>query len=335
MDLKRISPNILMFVAMPIDYKMGRRGATQMLMYRLRRSLPASLRLRVWQRTARRVFARKGYAQQVPLFRSVELETRTRCNSTCSFCAASILTDKRPDVLMPEPLYDKLIAELASLNYDGTIKFFVNNEPLLDKRTASFIRKAKAALPFLRTEVHTNGLKLNPNSGRELLEAGLDHLYINNYSQDHQVHRGVQAFLDEVAPAFPAVEIVLHMRLLDEQLLNRGGTAPNGRAITDPLPLPCILPFDEIVVTADGRVTICCQDLYFEAAVGNLQTHRIDEIWYGEGFQKLRAALLKSDRSHNKFCAACDFKGYKEEHLTTGESLSNRAVGALLEDFAD
>lgn len=320
---------------MAIHYKMGRRNAAQSLLYRLRKGLPAGLRLRVWKRTAAQVFARRGYATLVPLFRSVELETRTRCNSTCSFCAASILTDERPDVLMPDALFEKLIAELAALDYDGAIKFFVNNEPLLDKRTASFIRKAKAAIPKVHTEVHTNGLKLNPNSGRELLEAGLDHLYINNYSPDDVVHRGVKAFLEEVAPAFPQVEIVLHMRLLDEQLLNRGGTAPNGRALDGPLPLPCVLPFDEIVLTADGRVTICCQDHYFESAVGNFNTQRIDEIWYGEGFQKLRADLLRNDRSGNKFCNACDFRGYKEEHLSAGESLRNRAVGALLEDFGD
>ncbi len=320
---------------MAILYKMGRRSAAQKLLYKLRRGLPASLRLRVWQRTAKRVFDRRGYATQVPLFRSIELETRTRCNSTCSFCAASILTDKRPDILMPDALYDKLIAELQALDYDGAIKFFVNNEPLLDKRTASFIRQAKQALPKVHTEVHTNGLKLNPNSGRELLEAGLDHLYINNYSSDGKVHRGVQAFLDEVAPLFPQVEIVLHMRLLDEQLLNRGGTAPNGHQLAEPLPLPCVLPFDEVVVTADGRVTICCQDHYFEAAVGNFNAERLQDIWHGPGFQKLRADLLRNDRSGNKFCKACDFRGYKEEHLTAKESLRNRAVGALLEDFGD
>jgi radical SAM protein with 4Fe4S-binding SPASM domain len=318
---------------MAVTYKTGRKGAAQHLLYRLRKGLPVGLRLRVWKRTAKRIFARRCYAQQVPLFRSVELETRTRCNSTCSFCAASILTDTRPDIYLPDALFAKLIAELAALDYDGAIKFFVNNEPLLDKRTAEFIRQAKAAIPKVHTEVHTNGLKLNPKTGRELLEAGLDHLYINNYSQDGTVHRGVQAFLDEVAQDFPQADIVLHMRLLDERLLNRGGTAPNGRILADPLQLPCVLPFDEVVVTADGRVTICCQDHYFEAAVGNLNDTSLQDIWYGEGFQKLRADLLRNDRTGNKFCKVCDFRGYKEEHLTTGESLRNRAAGALLEDF--
>lgn len=320
---------------MAIEHKTVRKGAATRILQRLRRRLPHGLRLREWRRSHARIGARLGYADHVPLFKAVEIETRTRCNSTCSFCAASILTDQRPDILMPQALYDKLISELAQLGYKGAIRFFVNNEPLLDKRTPDFIRIAKAALPGVYTEVHTNGLKLTPKTGRELLEAGLDLLYINNYSQDGQMHRGVRAFLNEVAPAFPQARIVFHMRLLDEQLLNRGGTAPNGRVLQEPLPLPCLLPFEELVLTADGRVTICCQDHYFESAVGNLNTHRVDEIWYGEGMQRLRESLLQGDRSHNKFCSACDFRGYKEEHLTPGESLRNRLVGALKEDGAE
>lgn len=299
----------------------------------MRKRLPASLRLRIWKSTAVSVFKRNAFAEKVPLFRSIEIETRTRCNSTCSFCAASILTDKRPDILMPAKLYTKLITELKALDFAGTIKFFVNNEPLLDKRNPDFIREAKAALPKVKTELHTNGLKLNPKTGLELLEAGLDVMYINNYSNESKMHRGVKAFLEEVAPNFPDRTFIFNMRQLDEQLLNRGGTAPNGKIIGKSLELPCILPFDEIVLTADGRVTICCQDHYFESAVGNLNKNRIDEIWYGDGFQKLRAALLANDRTQNKFCQACDFRGYKEEHLTSKELLKNRAVGALMESF--
>jgi hypothetical protein len=43
--------------------------------------------------------------------------------------------------------------------------------------------------------------------------------------------------------------------------------------------------------------------------------------------------LLANDRSGNKFCAACDFRGYKEEHLTSSQVFKNRAVGALMESF--
>jgi radical SAM protein with 4Fe4S-binding SPASM domain len=314
---------------MPVTVNLGRRGALRKWLFRLRQSLPNGLRRRVWQANAAVVMAGHPAGQPQGLFRSIELETRTRCNSGCTFCAASIQNDRRPDIRMSDALYDKLLAELAAIGYTGTLKFFVNNEPLLDPRTAPWIAFAKARVPGIRTEVHTNGLKLNPRSGRELLEAGLDCLQINNYSNEGELHRGVKAFLDEVAPQFPDREIRCQLRLLDEQLLNRGGTAPNGQQLAAPLPLPCVLPFEEVVLTADGRVTICCQDHEFEAAVGNFSQQSLQEIWYGEGFTRLRAQLRAADRSGNAFCQACDFKGYRDEHLGPSRRFLNRLVGDL------
>lgn len=315
---------------MAVRYHYGRQGVLRNWLYQLRKWVPFGIRVRVWRRNGHRVMRRRRYASETPFFRSIELETRTRCNSSCSFCAASILTDQRPDILMPDVLYHKIIEELAAREYDGAIKFFVNNEPLLDKRTSDFVRLARERVPTALTEVHTNGLRLNVRNGRELLEAGLQLLVINNYSDQGKMHRGVKAFLEEVAPDFPDCEIRWHLRELKEELLNRGGTAPNGTLVDAPLALPCLLPFEEMVVTADGRVTICCQDHYFESAVGNVRDQSLAEIWNSEGFRRLRAQLLRGDRSQNKFCQVCDFKGFKEEHLTGSESILTRAIGDQL-----
>lgn len=314
---------------MGVTYNYGRKGFFRNLLYQIRKRVPHARRLRTWRKTGFELIERNGYTTSSPLFQSIELETRTRCNSSCSFCAASILTDDRPDIYMPEELYLKIIDELVELDYDGAIKFFVNNEPLLDKRTADFIRIAVKRLPKVKTEVFTNGLKLNPRNGRELMEAGLHLLYINNYTQDGKTHRGVKAFLDEVAPDFPDREIVFHLRLLDEKLQNRGGTAPNLDALPEALPLPCLLPFEELIITADGRVTICCQDHYFDSAVGNANHQSLKEIWFNPAMQELRSQLAKGDRTQHKLCNGCDFRGFKEEHLTPEESRKNRMVGDL------
>ena len=141
------------------------------------------------------------------------------------------------------------------------------------------------------------------------------------------MHQGVKRFLEETAPQFPATRIIFQLRLLEEQLLNRGGTAPNQAPLAEPLPLPCLLPFDEIVVTADGRVYLCCQDHAFEEVMGNVNHQSLEQIWWGERFQALRQQLAQGDRTGSKFCQGCDFRGYKEEHLTPVRSLRNRLVG--------
>jgi|GEM_PF-1399827 len=312
---------------MPVQYKLGRNRFMRSLIRLLRRWLGRKRRVTVWNGIGRQVMAQSGYQRGTPLFKSIEIETRTRCNSQCSFCAANVLLDKREDILMPTALYEKVLTELAALDYSGSIKFFVNNEPLLDKRTPDFIRMAREQVPKARTEVFTNGLKLNVKSGRELMEAGLQYLYINNYTTEGKMHRGVKAFLDEVGPGYPDREIVYHLRKLDEKLQNRGGTAPNLEALDQALPLPCILPFEELILTADGRVTICCQDHYFDSAVGNLHDQTLENIWNNPAMEALRAHLLQGDRSQHELCAGCDFRGFKEEHLNTSQLTWSRLVG--------
>lgn len=312
---------------MPVHNHKGRNGAFRNFLFQLRKKVPSSWRLKVWRWTARKTISE--VSAQPSFFRSIELETRTRCNSKCSFCAANVLTDQREDKYMPEELYLKILAELTARDYDGAIKFFVNNEPLLDVRTPTFISLARRQVPRASTEVHTNGLKLNPKSGRELLEAGLQLLVINNYSTDGAMHRGVRKFLDEVAPEFPECEIHFHSRMLEETLQNRAGTAPNLQKVPAPLPLSCRLPFEEMVVTADGRVTICCQDHYFDSAVGNINQQSMAEIWNGEAFRKLRGHLREADRSQHALCAGCDFRGFKDEQISGTTAFLNRMVGNL------
>jgi radical SAM protein with 4Fe4S-binding SPASM domain len=315
---------------MSIRWYWGKAKARGRILHAIRKALPRAWRMGVYRRNAFRVMRQEGFSEKVPLFRSIEIETRTRCNSACSFCAANFKTDQRADILMPTELFHKIIADLKRLDYSGKVNFFVNNEPLLDNRLAEFIRHVRSELPKASAEVHTNGLKLNARIGRELMEAGLQVLYINNYTTEGKVHRGVQEFLDQVAPDFPDREVHFFLRLLEEKLLNRAGTAPNGTLLRQPLPQPCVLPFTEMVVTADGRVSLCCQDHYFEEVMGNVRQQPIEEIWHGPAFARLREALLRGDRTASKFCEVCDFRGYRDDHLRHN-GFANRLAGPVTE----
>ena len=265
----------------------------------------------VWKRLSQQVFKDKKWADSTPMFNTIALETRTRCNSKCSFCAASILTDKREDLYMPDALIDKIIVELKQMDYTGRFVFFINNEPLMDARLVEMIGKVKAELPKAISEVHTNGLKLNPRTGRELLEAGLDVLIINNYTQKNEMISGVKKFLEEVAPEFPDVEIEYYQRLVEEQLANRGGTAPNAILPQKRLDIPCFFPFEYLGITADGRVSICCQDHYFEEVMGNINTQSLADIWYGEKFKKHVLHFLKEIVPSLNFVMSVTFAAIK------------------------
>ena len=93
---------------------------------------------------------------RAPLFRTVFFELRTRCNSRCSFCAAAVQFEKRPDATMPFDLYAKAIDDLAGIGYEGAIAYHVNNDPLV---VPGFDLRGGSAAPGLPVRARAAGLE--------------------------------------------------------------------------------------------------------------------------------------------------------------------------------
>ena len=53
------------------------------------------------------------------MFKAVELEINSLCNRTCSYCPNA--TSKRPKGNMSRDLFEKIIGELASMDFDGRV----------------------------------------------------------------------------------------------------------------------------------------------------------------------------------------------------------------------
>ena len=75
--------------------------------------------------TAVRMYARhikEQFSDDLPpLPRIIHLETRSRCNSLCSFCLANARDDPRKDQLMSDALIEKIFKDLATLNYPNRL----------------------------------------------------------------------------------------------------------------------------------------------------------------------------------------------------------------------
>jgi len=236
-------------------------------------------------------------------------ETRTRCNNICPFCPASIQNDTRNDLYMAEKTFKKCIDELSTLDYHGTIWLHNYNEPLLDKRIVSFIRYASKQLPKAKLSLMTNGILLSPRYGIRLLEAGLDDLVIDNYSDNGILIKNVKNFLIKVASDKSYYQhkfFFLEMRILNAKGDSRAGNSPNRKYNLQPLKLICDWPFRSFVVTNNGDVGLCCKDFKFECVMGNVNRQSIVEIWNGDKFKHARKELFKGNRTWNPLCSKCD-----------------------------
>ena len=253
--------------------------------------------------------------------RIIHIETRSMCNGKCSFCAAAVQFGSRPDVWMQDELIDKILDELSDLEYSNRISFYSNNEPYLDKRIYDLIYKARRKLPEAFLELKTNGVVLNWEKVIKSFDNGLDYLHITDYLPDirDQHRKNIQKIVEKLSKTrrfqgeFDSkndkARIKISKRYVGEVLRTRAGSAPNAKALKEPLNKPCYRPVEMLTIDPSGKVGICSEDVMFEETMGDVNKNSISEIWRSNEYVELRKQLHNGKRGYKSTCAACDYSG--------------------------
>lgn len=242
------------------------------------------------------------------LFRHVEIETINRCNGQCSFCPVSVGNDKRQYEYMTDKLFENIIDQLSKLNYSGKLALFSNNEPFLDKNIINRHRYAREKLPNARMHLYTNGTLLTIEKFVEIIQY-LDELVIDNYDCDLKLIapcKDISVYCDKHPELKKKVTIVL--RRPDEVLSNRGGDAPNRKDIPNLSNVRCVLPYLQLIIRPDGKLSLCCCDPFGKNTLGDLNKDSLIDIWNGEKYKSVREALYIG-RKQWEHCAKCDYLG--------------------------
>ena len=243
--------------------------------------------------------------QKVPMFDHVEIETYNRCNGGCSFCPVSVKNETRPEQKMEESLFYIIIDQLSDLNYSGKLALFSNNEPFLDERILDFHKYARERLPHARMHLFSNGTLLTMDKFTEIIEY-LDELVIDNYNQQLNLienSRRIKEYCEMHPELKDKVTIVL--RKPREVLTSRGGSAPNRKQQELFSNARCILPFKQVIIRPDGKLSLCCNDPLGKHTMGDLREQTLKEIWFGDKFEEARRALM-SGRGNYSDCRYCD-----------------------------
>jgi len=239
------------------------------------------------------------------IFNHIEIETYNRCNGGCEFCPVSTINESRPEKTMDMGLFKKIIDELHELNYSGKLALFSNNEPFLDERIIEMHKYARERVPNARMHLFTNGTLLTLDKFKEIIPC-LDELIVDNYNQNLELipnARIIKEYCEEHPELIKKVTIVL--RKPKEILTSRGGDAPNRKEKISFGEDKCMLPFRQMIVRPDGKVSLCCNDPLGKNTLGDLQMQTLEEVWYGEKFEMVRKALGKG-RKHWPHCVYCD-----------------------------
>ncbi len=239
------------------------------------------------------------------LFNHVEIETVNRCNGNCSFCPVSHNNDTREYKVMRKELFESIINQLSEINYSGRLALFSNNEPFLDEHIMERHKYAREKLPYTKMHLFTNGTLLTVEKFAEIMKY-LDELVIDNYQQELKLIkpcREIAEYCEEHKELKEKVTIVL--RKPNEILSSRGGDAPNRRDHPSYPDAKCVLPYKQLIIRPDGKVSLCCNDPLGKNTLADLTKETLLEAWNNQKFKTVRECMYKG-RGNWKHCFNCD-----------------------------
>lgn len=123
----------------------------------------------------------------------INIETINTCNARCVMCGIDF--DGRPKTVMSDEIFDKIVTELGQ--HTETIRkvnLYLDCEPLLDKNLHHKIRKLKQA-GIKIVNIASNTSILTDKRGRELIESGLDEIYITIDSLNKETYEAIRVRL--------------------------------------------------------------------------------------------------------------------------------------------
>lgn len=239
------------------------------------------------------------------LFSNIEIETINRCNGLCPFCPVNANEKQRPYAKMKESLFYKIIDELKEVDYRGSIALYSNNEPFLDNRIIEFYKYTRNCLPRAYVYIYTNGTLLSFSKFLSIIPY-LDKMIIDNYDDNYIKHPNVAKIFNHCSK-HPILQEKVEIRMLplNQVMTSRGGLAPNKGKQKAPK-RKCTLPFRQMIVRPDGKVSLCSNDALGVYTMGDVKKQSLKEIWDNEYFREIRGEMLTNGRQNLKLCQDCD-----------------------------
>jgi 2-deoxy-scyllo-inosamine dehydrogenase (SAM-dependent) len=208
---------------------------------------------------------------------SIELSNLCSYAGIHKKCPLSLVEEP---VILPSSIVYNVISTLDRFNFRGIIAFHTYNEPLMDPRLVKFIEVARKACPENEIFICTNGYYLDQGMANDLVHSGVSRIRVSAYSEKEYDR------LSKIRLRIPySVEISTLDNRLD--LYN----SPENDTQT-----PCFAPLNEIIITREGCISLCCLDWKREHSFGDLKKQSFEEMIRSGELQSVYERLRAGDR---------------------------------------
>ena len=287
-----------------------------------------------WRETSER-----GDPGDFPL--SLDLAVNSGCQLSCLMCPLPGRDDARRVRLMADSLYERLMGE-ASEHQLPALTLGLGSEPLLHPGAAALAARAVRA-GIMDIRLGTNGLRLDEEISRALIDSGLTRLEISLDAARPETYRAIRGgdleklerdldrFLDLRQKAgldFPLLrlsflkldlnqgELDLFLRKwadradlisIQEAIWFPGSRLPRPAQAGRPLAPVCAQSWQRLAVNYDGHLWPCCSWYGENLLTFNVRDHSPAELWRSPAMEALRQALSGPPEKIPPACRRCEF----------------------------
>lgn len=224
----------------------------------------------------------------------ISIELSNLCNYSNCHLKCPLNTKKDEKIILPLEIIKKIIMEISNYNFSGTVSFHTYNEPLIDPRLFYIISMLKNKCPNVKVYILSNGFYFNQTLADDLIKIGVDRIDITAYSNTEfnrlkniNVRKPYSIFLS------PNIED------LDDRL-----EIYNNCIIEEDILKPCYNVLNDIVITSDAKIDLCCLDWKRLHCFGDLKNQSIKEIIEHTEIYNVFKELAKGIRK-NIICKNC------------------------------
>jgi radical SAM protein with 4Fe4S-binding SPASM domain len=259
----------------------------------------------------------QGAYDLISTLRSVEINSTDICNRSCSFCPQSTDNFKISKKQMSLDIIEKIGKDLLDINYNGRITFTGFGEPLLYKNLTNAIEILSVLVPSAKwIEIVTNGDYLSRDKIAILDQAGCTNITVSMYDRD---------ISSNIIPMFEGTKIDasfkhLYKGFLETQV-NRNDMLVEKIVLSGTK--PCYFPFYKMIIDIDGSILLCSNDWSRSVDLGNVNKHKILDLWLGPKLTEFRKKLINGDRRSCKPCKFCNVNGTTFGHQSVDVWKSN------------
>lgn len=193
-------------------------------------------------------------------------------------------------VILPQKIIYHVLDTAASWGYKGNIGFHTYNEPGIDPRLFMLIAYARMKCPESYIVIMSNGFYLDETLLAEYKEIGVDEMFLSAYSE-----KDYKRFMSYVT----SLKLTIQKPKLDDRM-----DLYTGERLS--ISKPCLAPYNELMITREGYVGLCCLDWKRSEVFGDLNKQSLEQILGSEKMLTAYENLSKGKRVLD-ICSRCDW----------------------------